>query len=184
MGPDREKGGEKEAWHGNFDGNHPRREGLEVHSAAPFLGRLEGHRISRATGALLACCCHKQESFHRAVNCVNSQQAKTLLTAPTPNLQHSPFLSLQRALSLNSQPCCSNILLYWGIYTKRGLSDCSKLLVLELFNDYNSRISTGILSKARKPTVYSLDFDKLSISLPCSMVCTVYLSLVLIILYI
>ena len=76
------------------------------------------------------------------LDCVNSQQAKTLLTAPTPNFEHSPFFGLQRVLPLNPQPCFSNIFLYWGIY-KTGRS---KLLALELFNDYNNRISARILS--------------------------------------
>ena len=58
------------------------------------------------------------------LDCVNSQQAKTLSTAPTPNFQHSPFFGLQRVLPLNPQPCFSNIFLYWGIYTKRDARNC------------------------------------------------------------
>jgi len=66
---------------------------------------------------------------------LNSQQVKTLSTSPIPDLRSMPFLQYSS--------------LYCGIYAKKGISDCAKLLALKLFEDYNYRISTKILLKAQ-----------------------------------
>ena len=79
---------------------------------------------------------------------LNSQQVKALPTSPFPNLQDTPFLEYSS--------------LYWGIHAKRDLSDCAKLLALQLFGDYNHHVSTRILLEAQEWCRYSLDLDKLS----------------------
>ena len=90
---------------------------------------------------------------------MNSQQAKAPSTAPAPNFQRVTFLNLQRALSLN--PRLVSRIFFWGIRAALDLSDCAKLHALNLFDDYNSRMSAGISSKAWKPGVHCIDFDKL-----------------------
>jgi len=66
---------------------------------------------------------------------LNSQQVMTLSTSPSPDLQGTPFLEYSS--------------MYWGMYTKRDLSDCAKLLALKLFGNYNNHISIDQFSKAR-----------------------------------
>ena len=45
----------------------------------------------------------------------------------------------------------------------QDLSDCAKFLTPKLFDDRGNRISTRVLSKAQKPGVYRIDFDKLAL---------------------
>ena len=80
---------------------------------------------------------------------LNSQQVKALSIAPSPDLQSTPFLEYSS--------------LYWGTHAKRGLSDSTKLLALKLFDDYNNHISAKILLKARARSLYSVNFQKLSL---------------------
>ena len=94
---------------------------------------------------------------------MNSWQAIAFSITPAPNLQRAPFHCRQRALPLNPGYCCSNVLLYWGIHTKRDLSYCAKLLAPKQFGDCENRISTGILSQVSKPSVICIDFDKLAL---------------------
>ena len=66
---------------------------------------------------------------------LNSRQVKALPINPFPDLQDTPFLEYSS--------------IYWGIHAKRDLSDCAKLLALQLFNSHNPHISMRILLKAR-----------------------------------
>ena len=77
---------------------------------------------------------------------LNSQQVKAFSTSPSPALKDTPFLEYSS--------------LYWGVHARRDLSDCTKLLALKLFADYNSHISTKILLKTH--TVWGVDVDKFS----------------------
>ena len=76
---------------------------------------------------------------------LNSQQVKALPIDPFPNLQETPFLEYSS--------------LYWGIHAKRDLSDCAKLLALQLFNSHNPHISMRILLRAQDLYLYNLDLD-------------------------
>jgi len=68
---------------------------------------------------------------------LNSQQVKALPTALSTDTQSTPFLGY-----------CS---VYWGVHAKRELSDCARLLALELLkSDYN-QISTKFLLVQVKP---------------------------------
>ena len=156
-GSDEETGrGGSHAWHGNLVSLR-----FNTDIASP-LPRASYHRqgtstmrITHFTLATTSCLRPHPQHFGTAhlttvetySSCVNSRQAKALSTAPAPNLQRAPFHYLQLALLLNPQPCFSNILLYWGIHIKGGLLDCAKLLVLNLFDDCNNCISTGIFLK-------------------------------------
>ena len=62
---------------------------------------------------------------------LNSQQVKTLLTAPSLDTQSAPFLEY-----------CS---VYWGVHAKRELSDCARSLALELLKGHCGPISTKLL---------------------------------------
>jgi len=76
---------------------------------------------------------------------LNSQQVKALPINPFPNLQDTPFLEYSS--------------LYWGVHAKKDLSDCAKLLALQLFNSHNPHISMRILLKAQDWYHYGLDLD-------------------------
>jgi len=80
---------------------------------------------------------------------LNSQQVKALPTSPFPSLQEMPFLRYSS--------------LYWGIHAKRELSDCAKLLALQLFNSHNPHISMRILLEEQDLYRYDLNLDKLSL---------------------
>ena len=80
---------------------------------------------------------------------LNSQQVKALPTSPSPDLQDTPFIQYSS--------------LYWGIHAKRDLSDCAKLLALQLFNSCNHHISTRILLEAQKWFGYNPDSDGVSL---------------------
>jgi len=67
---------------------------------------------------------------------LNSHQIKTLSTSSSSDPQSIPFLEYSS--------------LYWGMHTKRDLSDCAKLLALKLFDDCSSHISTKIPPEAKK----------------------------------
>ena len=77
---------------------------------------------------------------------LNSQKVKAISTSSSPSLQDIPFLEYSS--------------LYWGVHTKRSLSDCAKQLALKLFDDCNSHISTKILLRAHD--VWGVDMDKVS----------------------
>jgi len=62
---------------------------------------------------------------------LNSEQVKALSGDPSPDTQNMPFLEY-----------CS---LYWGVHAKRELSDCARLLSLELFQEYHGHISTKFI---------------------------------------
>jgi len=62
---------------------------------------------------------------------LNSQQVKALPTAPSSDTQTTPFLGY-----------CS---VYWGVHAKRELSDCARLLALELLKGCYNPISTKFL---------------------------------------
>ena len=74
---------------------------------------------------------------------LNFQQVKALPINPFPDLQDTPFLQYSS--------------LYWGIHAKRDLSDCAKLLALQLFDSCNHHISTRILLEAQKWFGYDPD---------------------------
>ena len=78
---------------------------------------------------------------------LNSRQVKALPINPFPDLQDTPFLEYSS--------------LYWGIHAKRGLSDCAKLLALQLFNSHNPHISMRILLEEQG--WYRDDPDRLSL---------------------
>ena len=80
---------------------------------------------------------------------LNSQQVKALSTSPAPNLQSTPFLEYAS--------------LYWGVHAKMELSDSAKLLVRELFDNYNNHISARILLKAQELPLHDVDFNKLAL---------------------
>ena len=87
---------------------------------------------------------------------LNSQQVKALSTAPSPDLQNTPFLEYSS--------------LYWGTHAKRDLSDRTKLLALKLFDDYDNHISAKMVLEERTGYHYSADLEKLSLfsSLHCA----------------
>ena len=62
---------------------------------------------------------------------LNSGQVRALSADPSPDTQNMPFLEY-----------CSA---YWGVHAKRDLSDDARSLALELFQDYDGHISTGLL---------------------------------------
>jgi len=80
---------------------------------------------------------------------LNSQQVKALSTSLSPDLLDTPFLEYSS--------------LYWGVHAKRDLSHRAKLLVLELFDDYNNQMSTKILLGAQKRYCCALDLDEVSL---------------------
>ena len=77
---------------------------------------------------------------------LNSHQVKALSTSPSRALRGTPFLEYSS--------------LYWGVHAKRDLSDCARLLALELFDNYSNHISQKFLLNARKPRSFHFDFDK------------------------
>ena len=77
---------------------------------------------------------------------LNSQQVKALSASSSPDLQDKPFIEY------SSQ--------YWGVHAKQGLSDCAKLLALNLLGDYNTHISTQILFKSQGLYMYLAQPDK------------------------
>ena len=77
---------------------------------------------------------------------LNSQQVKTFSTSPSPDPQHAPFLEYSS--------------LYWGVHTKRDLSDRAKLLALELFDDHNNHMPAKTLLQAQKYW-HTGDLDKI-----------------------
>ena len=79
---------------------------------------------------------------------LNSHQVKALSIISSPGPQDTPFLQYSSV--------------YWGMHAKRNLSDCAKLLVLKLFEDYKNHISIKILLEAQKETSWVVDFDKIS----------------------
>jgi len=62
---------------------------------------------------------------------LNSQQVKALPNAPSSDTQSTPFLGY-----------CS---VYWGVHARRELSDCARLLALELLKGHYNQISTKFL---------------------------------------
>jgi len=77
---------------------------------------------------------------------LNSQQVKALSTSPFPNLQNIPFLEYSS--------------LYWEMHAKRELTDCTKLLALKLFDDYQSHLSIEVLLEAQELRSNYLKYDK------------------------
>ena len=77
---------------------------------------------------------------------LNSQQAKAFPASLSPDPQDTPFLGYSSV--------------YWGLHAKRDLSDCAKQLALNLFDDYNSHISSKIFLKAQ--SIRGVDVGKLS----------------------
>ena len=75
---------------------------------------------------------------------LNSNQVTALST--TPPYPDTPFLEYSS--------------LYWGVHAKRDLSDCARLLVLKLFDNYNNHISPKVLLNAQKPRFSYVNFDK------------------------
>ena len=64
---------------------------------------------------------------------LNSQQVMTLSGSGVQSIHHLPFLEYSS--------------LYWGVHMKKELTDCGKILALELFSDYEYHISIGLLLK-------------------------------------
>ena len=62
---------------------------------------------------------------------MNSEQIKTLSTDPSPGTQKIPFLEY----------CSPNL----GIHVKRELSECSKSLALQMFQEYDGHVSVKLL---------------------------------------
>jgi len=80
---------------------------------------------------------------------LNSQQVKALPTSPSPNTQSTPFLEY-----------CS---VYWGVHAKRELSDCARLLALELLKGCYNQISTKfLLAQVKHFRVYARHLTTLS----------------------
>ena len=80
---------------------------------------------------------------------LNSQQIKALPTAPSSDIQTTPFLGY-----------CS---VYWGVHAKRELSDCARLLTLELFKGCYHQISTKFLvAQVKHFRVYARHLTTLS----------------------
>ena len=77
---------------------------------------------------------------------LSSHQVKALSTSPPRDLQGIPFLEYSS--------------LYWGVHAKRDLSDCARLLALNLFDNYNNHVSPKILLSAQKAHFFHVDFDK------------------------
>ena len=77
---------------------------------------------------------------------LNSQQVKALSTSPSPDLKSIPFLEYSS--------------LYWGTHAKRELSDCTKLLALNLFDDYQNHLSIKVLLDAQKLRPYYLKYNE------------------------
>jgi len=77
---------------------------------------------------------------------LNLHEVKGLATSPSSDLQGTPFLEYSS--------------LYWGVHARKDLSDCAKLLALQLFDNYNNHISTKILLEARDGYSYTIDIDK------------------------
>ena len=80
------------------------------------------------------------------LSCLNSQQVKAISSSPARDIQSTPFLEYSST--------------YWGIHARRDLSDCAKLLALQLFEDYNNHVSTKILWEAQKGYSYAINSDK------------------------
>lgn len=55
-----------------------------------------------------------------AETCLNPQLVKALSTCPSPDLQRTPFLHIQRTLSISSTDPFPNILLYTGESKQKG----------------------------------------------------------------
>jgi len=62
---------------------------------------------------------------------LNSRQVKALSTAPSPDMESTPFL----------QYCA----VYWGVHAKRELSERARSLAVELLEDHYGQISTILL---------------------------------------
>ena len=77
---------------------------------------------------------------------LNSQQIKALSTSPSPDLRSTPFLEYSS--------------LYWGMHAKRDLSDCTKLLALKLFDDYQNHPSIKVLLEAQEPRSGYLKYNE------------------------
>ena len=71
---------------------------------------------------------------------------RSISAGPSADFKDTPFLEYSS--------------LYWGVHARRDLSECTKLLALKLFSDYNSHISTKILLKAH--SVWGVDVGKFS----------------------
>ena len=101
------------------------------------------------------------------LNYMNSQQAKALSTTPTPDLYRVRYpFSIPNRLSLPTPNIVSRTP-YWRFCNKNFR--LRELLALKLSDDCNNRISTLTFQKHR-----NLAFAvSVSVSLPCSMVCTV-----------
>jgi len=74
---------------------------------------------------------------------LNSKQVKALSTAHSSDTWNAPFLQY-----------CS---VYWGVHARRDLSDCGKLLALELLKEDYSQISTKFLFAHQFPHLASND---------------------------
>jgi len=75
---------------------------------------------------------------------LNSRQVKALSTARSPDTQNAPFLEY-----------CSA---YWGAHAKRELSECARLLALELLKENYNKIQTKLLL-AQVKYMYLDDLD-------------------------
>jgi len=74
---------------------------------------------------------------------LNSKQVKALSTAHSSDTWNAPFLQY-----------CS---VYWGVHAREDLSDCGKLLALELLKEDYSQISTKFLFAHQFPHLASND---------------------------
>ena len=77
---------------------------------------------------------------------LNSHQVKAITNIYYWNLWGIPFLEYSS--------------LYWGVHAKRDLSDCARLLALELFDNYSNHISSKVLLNAQKFHYVLVNFDK------------------------
>ena len=80
---------------------------------------------------------------------LNSRKIKALSSSPSPDLQDTPFLEYSS--------------LFWGMHAKRDLSECAKLLALNLFDHYSNHISPKILLKAQGWHFGTVDLDGFSL---------------------
>ena len=96
---------------------------------------------------------------------LNSQSVKALSTSPYPVIQNAPFLKTFSAYwgvhDTRNAPFLNYCSAYWGVHAKRELSDCGRLLALELLKENYGQISTRSLL-AQEKKIFFWSFNTLS----------------------
>ena len=73
---------------------------------------------------------------------LGSQSVKTIQTTMVPPITNFGFYDIPETLKASFLGYCS---VYWGVHAKRELSDCGRLLALELLKENYGEISTRLL---------------------------------------